>query len=55
VVTGIATLAWWFLRLRGAERPPSGLRLLGSGSVVAAVAFGLLVELPHIRVALGDI
>lgn len=54
VITGIATLAWWFLRLRGAERPPLRLRLLGSGSLVAAVVLGFVIELPHIRVALGD-
>jgi hypothetical protein len=54
LVTGIATLAWWFLRLRGAERPPLPLRLLGSGSVIAAVVLGLLIELPQVRVALGD-
>jgi hypothetical protein len=54
LVTGITTLAWWLLRLRGAERPPLRLRLLGSGSVIAAVVFGLVIEWPQIRVALGD-
>ena len=54
LVSGTATLAWWFLRLRGAERPPPRLRLLGSGSVIAAVVFGLVIEWPQIRVASGD-
>jgi hypothetical protein len=53
LVTGIATLRWWYLRFRGAERPPPMLRLLGSGGVIAAVVLGLLIELPHIRLALG--
>lgn len=54
LVTGVSTLAWWILRLRGAERPPLPLRLLGSGSVIAAVVLGVLVEWPQIRMALGD-
>ncbi len=53
LVSGIATLRWWYLRYRGAERPPPMLRLLGSGSVIAAVVFGFLIELPHLRLALG--
>jgi hypothetical protein len=54
LVSGVATLSWWYLRYRGAERPPVALRLLGSGSVIAAVVLGFLIELPQIRVALGD-
>ncbi len=54
LVSGVATLAWWSLRYRGAERPPLMLRLLGSGSVIAAVVLGFVIELPQIRVALGD-
>jgi hypothetical protein len=53
LVSGVATLCWWYLRYRGAERPPPVLRLLGSGSVIAAVVLGFAVELPHIRLALG--
>jgi hypothetical protein len=53
LVTGLATLRWWYLRYHGAERPPQTLRLLGSGSVIAAVVLGFLIELPQIRVALG--
>ena len=53
LASGIATLSWWYLRYRGAERPPLMLRLLGSGSVIAAVVLGFLIEWPQIRVALG--
>ena len=53
LVSGIATLAWWYLRYRGAERPPLVLRVLGSGSVIAAVAFGFALLVPHVRLALG--
>ena len=53
VVSGLATVSWWYLRLRGADRPPLMLRLLGSGSVIAAVVLGFVLELPHIRLALG--
>ena len=40
LVSGIATLRWWYLRYRGAERPPQMLRVLGSGGVIAAVVLG---------------
>jgi len=53
LVSGVATLCWWYLRYRGAERPPRMLRVLGSGAVIAAVVIGFVVELPHIRLALG--
>lgn len=53
LVTGIATLSWWYLRYRGAERPPLVLRLVGSGSVIAAVLLGLAVLLPNVRQALA--
>jgi hypothetical protein len=51
--TGIATLRWWYIRYRGAERPPQMLRVLGSGGVIAAVVFGFALLLPDIRQALG--
>jgi hypothetical protein len=54
LVSGVATMRWWYLRYRGAERPPPMLRLLGSGSVIAAVVLGLALELPQIRLALGS-
>jgi hypothetical protein len=53
LVSGIATLSWWYLRYRGAERPPLMLRLLGSGGVIAAAVLGLALLLPHVRLALG--
>ncbi len=53
LVSGIATLRWWYLRYRGADRPPQMLRLLGSGGVIAAVVLGFALEWPHIRLALG--
>jgi hypothetical protein len=53
LISGIATLSWWYLRYRGAERPPPMLRLLGSGSVIAAVVLGFALLVPHIRLALG--
>jgi hypothetical protein len=55
LASGIATLAWWYLRYRGAERPPPLLRLLGSGGVIAAVVLGFALELPDIRQALGGL
>jgi hypothetical protein len=54
LASGIATLGWWYLRYRGAERPPPMLRLLGSGGVIAAVALGLGLLVPHLRMALGS-
>ena len=46
LVSGVSTLRWWYLRYRGADRPPQMLRLLGSGGVIAAVVLGLALELP---------
>jgi Flp pilus assembly protein TadB len=54
LVSGIATLAWWYLRYRGAERPPLPVRLLGSGGVIAAAVLGFVLEVPEIRQALGS-
>ncbi len=54
LVSGVATLSWWYLRYRGAERPPLMLRALGSGGVIAAVVLGFALLLPHIRLALGS-
>jgi hypothetical protein len=53
LVTGIATVSWWYLRYRGAERPPVVLRVIGGAGVIAAAALGLFLELPEIRRALG--
>ncbi len=53
VVVGVATLRWWFLRLRGADQPPRSLLLFGRASLAITVMLGLLIELPEIRAALG--
>jgi hypothetical protein len=53
LVSGVATVIWWYLRYRGAERPPLMLRLLGSGGVIAAVVLGFALLMPHLRLALG--
>ena len=56
LVSGVATLGWWYLRYRGAERPPLMLRLLGSGGVIAAVVLGFVARMARtIRLALGDL
>jgi hypothetical protein len=55
LVSGLATLAWWYLRSHGTERPPLRLRLLGSGSVIAAAVLGFVIESPQIRAALGSV
>ncbi len=52
-VVGAATLRWWFLRLRGADRPPRSLLLFGRASLAITVLLGLAIELPEIRGALG--
>ncbi len=52
-VLGVATLRWWFLRLRGADRPPRSLLLFGRAALVITVLLGFLIELPEIRGALG--
>jgi hypothetical protein len=54
LVSGVATLSWWYLRYRGAERPPQMLRVLGSGGVIAAVVLGFVLLVPHVRLALGS-
>jgi hypothetical protein len=52
-VLGIATMRWWFLRLRGADRPPRSLLLFGRAALAITVLLGVLIELPEIRTALG--
>jgi hypothetical protein len=52
-VLGVATLRWWFLRLRGADRPPRSLLLFGRAALAVTVLLGVLIELPEIRGALG--
>jgi hypothetical protein len=40
LVAGVATVAWWVARARGAERPQAGVRIVGELALVAAVALG---------------
>ncbi len=53
IVTGLATTYWWLLRYRGAERPPTSVRVVGSVGLVAATVLGLSLVAPDIRDALG--
>ena len=50
---GVCTLAWWVLRVRGDSTPPRALRLIGSGSLVAAVILGFVTTVPQVTGALG--
>lgn len=52
-VAGACTLVWWVLRVRGDATPPRTLRLIGSGSLVAAVILGFVTCLPQVTGALG--
>lgn len=53
VGVGLATLAWWALRLKGRERPPSVLVIAGRSALLAAVVFGVLELAPEVAAALG--
>jgi len=53
LATGIATLAWWALRLRGLRRPPTGLVALGRGGIVLAVVTGVVALGEELRLALA--
>lgn len=53
VATGLATVAWWVLRFRGAARPPGRLVTIGRASLLVAVVAGSARLLPEIVEALG--
>ena len=53
LVLGAATVRWWFLRLHGATQPPRPLLLFGRATLAVVVVYGLAIELPEIRGALG--
>jgi len=53
VVTGIATLAWWYERTRGHDRPSRWVSAAGRGGLVAAVAFGFVMVAMDALAALG--
>jgi hypothetical protein len=51
--TGVCTLAWWLLRVRGRPAPPRALRLVASLSLVVAVILGVVTSLPNVLGAAG--
>ena len=46
--TGVCTLAWWIIRVRGGSTPPRPLRIAASASLVVAVILGVVTSLPNI-------
>jgi hypothetical protein len=52
-VVGACTLTWWVLRVMGRSAPPKALRLVGSVSLLVAVALGVMTGLPQILSAAG--
>jgi hypothetical protein len=54
VGVGLATLAWWALRFKGRERPPTNLLIAGRAAVLAAVVFGVLEFAPEVADAIGS-
>ena len=50
---GLATLAWWSLRVKGVTEPPRNLLLAGRGLLVAGTVFGLVVVAPELMGAVG--
>lgn len=53
VVTGIATLAWWYERAHGRQQPSRWVRTAGHGGLVAAVIFGSIMVAMDGSAALG--
>lgn len=53
VATGVATLTWWTLRIRGRQRPPSWLVALGRGGLGLAVILGVIALGAELRLALA--
>jgi hypothetical protein len=54
IATGLMTLAWWRLRLRGEPNPPAALRLAADTALVAGTFVGFLVLAPEISGVLGS-
>jgi hypothetical protein len=50
---GLATLAWWMLRMTGRTRRPRSLLIAGRAALLAAVASGALELAPEVSAALG--
>ena len=53
VAVGLATLAWWALRLMGRDRPPSRLVVAGRAALLIAVMLGTLELGPDVASAMG--
>ena len=53
VAVGLATLAWWSLRMKGRPRPPT-LLVAGRAALLVAVGIGLFDLAPDVAGALGS-
>jgi hypothetical protein len=53
LATGVCTLVWWALRMRGRTRPGRTLRWAAGGILVAGTVAGLATVVPDIGGALG--
>lgn len=53
LVSGGATLVWWWLRWRGQTHPPRTLELVGRAGLVAIVILGIVHLVPEVSLALG--
>ena len=53
VAVGVATLAWWAVRLQGRDRTPPVLVVAGRGALLVAVVLGTLDLGPDVAAALG--
>ncbi len=51
--TGLCTLAWWVIRVRGRSTPPRALRLLASMLLAAAAILRVVTSLPNVLGAAG--
>jgi hypothetical protein len=54
LVTGSATVSWWFMRARGARRPPERLAGVGRGALVLATALGFVRLATDMMLILGE-
>lgn len=53
LVSGGATLTWWWLRWRGQTDPPRTLQLVGRAGLVAILILGTVDLVPEVSQALG--
>ncbi|OGO54776.1 MAG: hypothetical protein A2Z32_07395 [Chloroflexi bacterium RBG_16_69_14] len=53
LATGMATVVWWGLRLRGQQVPPQRLVMAGRAALLAAVILGTVALVPEVVEALG--